>query len=834
MTVSRLKAKSTPLVGLTSHEVDEARRRFGRNEAASAATTSLVKLVAEVVSEPMFILLAVASLLYVLLGQWQEGLVLGLAMLLVAGISLLQTVRSNRALQALRALSQPQVSVLRNGTLLPVATEDVVVGDLIWLSEGQTVPADGILVNANDCSVDEAILTGESVPVAKTVPESDRFLAGTMLTSGSAYVRVTSVGEQTELGKLGRSLQSIEVEKTPLQRQINRFVQRMAWAGFGAFALVWGINFAHSGNWTTSLLLGLTIAMSVLPEEIPVAFSSFMALGAARMIRLGVLTRQPQTVESLGSATVICTDKTGTITQEGMTVIALYDGIAHELVPLNGNLSDSAKDLLVFARWASEPTPFDPMERAIESAYNTHFTAEIAPIQYEYPLEGTPPMMTHVYASGVGLVRVAGKGAIERIVRVCHLSEADAAEVLEQATSLARQGYRVLGVSGSAWPNPDFPADQDGFSWVFKGMIALENPPKNNARAVLDQFRQAGIAVKMITGDSPETARAIARQVALPNAGHFLTGEQVMALPEADLQAEVKRVTIFARMFPEAKLKVIRALKADGEVVAMTGDGVNDALALKAAHIGVAMGQRGTEVAKQAAALILVDDDLGGMVSAIAQGRRIYQNLKRAVGYIVSIHIPIILTVTVPLLFGWRYINLFSPIHVIFLELVMGPTCSIAFENEPAESGLMQRPPRRFTDTFFTASELGLNVLQGIVIAGVVLDVYHQTMLAGEAIDKVRTMAFVTLVLSNTWLTLVSRSNRESVVSTFRRPNSMFWLMLILTLVMLISTLVVPSVRSVVQFTELTESEMLRCFYGSFFGVLWIEGYKYWKRKSTL
>ncbi|RRB00008.1 cation-translocating P-type ATPase [Larkinella rosea] len=828
MANTRLPDFSFPLLGLTTSEVETARQRFGRNETESTDSASLLKLVVEVVSEPMFILLAVASLIYVLLRQWEEGLLLALAMLLVAGISLFQTVRSNRALQALRALSQNRVSVLRNGELLPVPIEEIVVGDLIWVSEGQTVPADGILVKANDCSVDEAILTGESVPVAKTAPAIDRFLAGTMLTSGSAYVRVTSVGTQTEVGKLGHTLQSIKVEKTPLQRQINGFVQRMAWVGFGAFALVWGINYSHSGDWATSLLLGLTIAMSVLPEEIPVAFSSFMALGAARMIRLGVLTRQPQTVESLGSASVICTDKTGTITQEGMTVVSLYDGKTRELVPLNATLSDSVKDVLVFARWASEPTPFDPMERAIESAYQTHCSQEIAAIQHEYPLDGTPPMMTHVY--GTGPVRVAGKGAVERIVRICHLSEVEKADILRQATRLAKQGYRVLGIAGSEWPDIDFPVNQDDFQWVFKGMIALENPPKANARAVLDQFHQAGITVKMLTGDSPETAQAIASQVAIPNSDHYLTGQQVMALSETELQMEVKRVTIFARMFPDAKLRVIRALKANGEVVAMTGDGVNDGPALKAAHIGVAMGRRGTEVAKQAAALVLVDDDLNAMVGAIAQGRRIYQNLKRAVGYIVSIHIPIILTVTVPLLFGWRYVNLFSPIHIIFLELVMGPTSSIAFENEPAEPGLMRQRPRRFTDTFFTAGELGLNMLQGVLIALVVLGIYYQAMLAGAAIDKVRTMTFVTLVLSNVWLTLVNRSKRESVLSTIRRPNSLFWLMLFLTLLMLMLTLVVPTVRRVVQFTEVTEKEMLHCFYWSLSGVVWIEGYKYWKR----
>ncbi|MCX6217216.1 cation-translocating P-type ATPase [Spirosoma sp.] len=823
MTPTNDPSVSLPFTVLQDAEVKASRQQFGSNRLATHESQTGWRLFVEIVSEPMFILLAVASSLYVILGQWQEGTVLGVAMVLVSAISFFQSIRSDRALQALRQLAQPTVSVFRDGQQQHLPVEELVVGDVIWLTEGQTVPADGLLLQASDCAVDEAILTGESVPVDKTVPDTDRFLSGTLLTSGSAYVRITAVGEATELGKLGHSLQAIEVEKTPLQQQITQFVQRMAFVGFGAFALVWGINFAQSGDRVTALLLGLTIAMSILPEEIPVAFSSFMALGAARMVRFGVLTKQPQTVESLGSATVICTDKTGTITQDGMVLARLYDYSADAVVSLTDALTPSAGEVLAYARWASEPTPFDTMEQAILVAYEAHFIPVVYPLQHEYPLGGTPPMMTHVYAAGTGPVRVAGKGAVERIVQICRLSAAETANVLVQATELARLGYRVLGVAGSDWPNEDYPASQDEFAWSFKGLIALENPPKANARSVIQQFNQAGIVVKMITGDSPETACAIARQVDLPNADRMLIGQQVMGLPEAELQAEVKQVNVFARMFPEAKLRVIRALKANGEVVAMTGDGVNDGPALKAAHIGVAMGRRGTEVAKQAASLVLVNDDLGGMINAIAQGRRIYQNLKRAVGYIVSIHIPIILTVTIPLLVGWRYINLFSPVHVIFLELVMGPTCSIAFENEPAERNLMEQRPRPFADTFFTASELGVSVVQGVAIAGAVLSVYWQGMHAGNSIENVRTMTFVTLVLSNIWLTLVSRSGREPVWQTVRRPNPLLWLMLSITLLLLISALLFPPMRALAKFAELTPAAFGQCLLWSCLGVGWIE-----------
>ncbi|MFC5411753.1 cation-translocating P-type ATPase [Larkinella bovis] len=822
---------SPALTGLRSQEVEPARQQFGTNEWESSESQTGWRLLLEVVSEPMFILLAGAALLYVLLGQWEEGVVLGVAMGLVAGISVFQTVRSNQALQALRRLSQPTVSVVRDGQTGPLPVAELVVGDLVWLTEGQTVPADGLLVQANDCSVDEAVLTGESVSVPKTVPGSDRFLAGTLLTSGSAYVQLTAVGKQTELGKLGYSLQSIETEKTPLQRQISRFVQRMALAGFGAFLLVWGINFRQSHDWVSSLLLGLTIAMSVLPEEIPVAFSSFMALGAARMVKLGVLTRQPQTVESLGSATVICTDKTGTLTEDGMTLRHVFDG--QKITPLTHPLSESARTVLTYARWASEPEPFDPMEQAIVRAYQEAVSSQTPVIEHEYPLEGNPPMMTHVYDARSGLVRVVGKGAVERIVRVCHLPEDQTANILRLANELAKEGYRVLGVAGSEWSTAPYPDRQDDFPWSFKGLIALENPAKANAKTVVEQFNQAGISVKMITGDSAETARAIANQVAIQATDRVLTGQEVMALPDTDLQTVVRQVNVFARMFPDAKLRVIRALKANGEVVAMTGDGVNDGPALKAAHIGVAMGRRGTEVAKQAASLVLVNDDLGGMVEAIAQGRRIYQNLKRAVGYIVSIHIPIILTVTLPLLLGWQYINLFSPVHVIFLELVMGPTCSIAFENEPSEPGLMQQRPRRLTDTFFTAAELGLSVLQGLVIALAVLAVYFWSMQAGASMNVVRTQVFTTLVLSNIWLTLVSRSSQKPALKTLGRPNSLFWLMLGLTVLMLALAHGFPPLRHLAQFVILTPAEWIPCLLSSLVGVLWIDGLKYIRYRAT-
>ncbi len=837
-----MQTATPPAQGLTDEAVARSRAEHGRNVLTTDASTGLFATMKEVATEPMFLLLLVACTVYFSLGRTEEAITLIVALLLVAGISVFQAIRSDRALGALRELTQPTAQVRRNGALTTVPVEDIVLGDAVQVQEGGRLPADGTIVDTNDFSVDESILTGESVAVIKTT--GDAVFAGTSTASGSAWLTVKAIGGQTELGRIGRSIDIIKTEKTPLQRQINQFVIRMAWIGVGAFALVWGVNYARSGDWVTALLFGLTLAMSILPEEIPVAFSSFMALGAARLSRMGVLTKQPQTVESLGSATVICTDKTGTITQDGMSVRQLYDGATDSLVLLPGEstapavmrhsdrpgtLSETAASVLAYARWASETDPFDPMEKAIVAAFvesNPKTAADPYPMVQEYPLAGTPPMMTHVRKSPNGEVVVAGKGAVEHILAVCHPEPTVIDHIRSVTKQLSESGYRVLGVARGTYQSPDFPAEQDEFTWSFLGLVALENPPKPNAGAVIQAFTEAGIQVKMITGDYPETAQAIARQVGLPGADTLVTGQQVMAMDVSMLRETSAQTAVFARMFPEAKLRVVNALKQNGEVVAMTGDGVNDGPALKAAHIGVAMGRRGTEVARQAASLVLVNDDLSSMVEAIAQGRRIYQNLKKAVAYIVSIHIPIILTVAVPLLANWTMENLFSPIHVIFLELVMGPTCSIAFENEPAEAGQMQKPPRPLTDTFLAGPELGRSIAQGLGISLAVLAVYYVAMQRGEPVAVVRTLVFSTLVLSNILLTLVNRSFTQSVFQTIRVPNPVLSLMLGLTFGLLLTTLFVPDARQLFGFATVSTSALGWCALAALGGVGWIEGYK--------
>ncbi len=814
--------------GLSDPAVAKSRAENGQNILAAKSGSNLFATIKEVVSEPMFLLLLVACGLYIALGEMPEALTLAVALLFVSGISIYQTIRSDEALGALRDLTQPKTKVWRNGILETIAVEAIVVGDAVMVAEGERIPADGAILDSNDFSLDESILTGESVSVTKA--RGDQVFAGTSSTTGSAEINITAVGLQTALGKIGKSIESISSEKTPLQLQVNRFVMNMAWIGIAAFILVFSFNFFRSRDWVTALLFGLTLAMSILPEEIPVAFSSFMALGAARLSRMGVLTKQPQTVESLGSATVICADKTGTITKNGMTVRSVYDGVTQkiEVLDASAKLSDSARGVLAFARWASETDPFDPMEKAIVSASLEAGSIPKVPypMVHEYPLAGTPPMMTHVRQSPNGEIIVAGKGALEHVLAVCR-PEPEIAERIRGVTKeLSDKGYRVLGVARGAQASTNYPINQDDFNWTFLGLVALENPPKENAGAVVRAFVEAGIRVKMITGDFPETAQAIARQVGLPNAESFVTGDQIMAMSESALQLEVSKTAVFARMFPEAKLRVVQALKRNGEVVAMTGDGVNDGPALKAAHIGVAMGHRGSEVARQAASLVLVNDDLSSMVDAVAQGRRIYQNFKKAVSYVVSIHIPIVLTVAVPLLANWPIANLLGPIHVIFLELVMGPTCSIAFENEPAEEGQMRQAPRALTATLFAGSELGRSITQGLGIALAVLTVYGFAMQRGEPEAVVRTLAFSTLVMSNILLTLVNRSLTLSIFQTLRVPNPTLWLMLGLTFALLLATLFFDPAQNLFGFAHVSPMNFAWCALAAFVGVCWIEVYK--------
>ncbi|MBP6828196.1 MAG: HAD-IC family P-type ATPase, partial [Saprospiraceae bacterium] len=720
------------LTGLSPAEVTESRNRHGSNQLYVRPKRHLWHMLKEVVTEPIFLLLVLACSLYFAIGDLSEAWLMVASVVFVILIEIVQEFRSEKALSALREFSQPRAVVIREGRRMEVPVEEIVVGDLVAMSEGERVAADGVLVQQSDLSVDEAILTGESLPVNKTVSEGENLLyQGTTVASGLGVAHIRSVGAQTEFGKLGKSIESIESDPTPLQRQISRFVKQMLIAGLVAFLVVFGINYFYADSFLSALLFSLAFALALVPEEIPVAFTTFMALGAYRMTKQQVLVKQPKTVESLGAATVICLDKTGTITENRMSVAEVSD------------FSGRGRTL-EYAMWASEPLPFDAMEKAIHEAYEKETTADIRAafnMVHEYPLSGVPPMMTHVYQNTAGERIIATKGAVERVVRVCKLTPAEQEKVMKQTMDMAGKGFRVLGVASASHDGEPYPAEQDDFLWHFEGLVALYDPPKKNIRQVIGQFYDAHISVKMITGDYPETALNIARESGIRVDAPALTGEAVMEMPPAQLQEASARTTVFARMFPDAKLRVVEALKANGEVVAMTGDGVNDGPALKAAQVGIAMGLRGTEIAKGAASMVLLDDDLAHMVKAVKTGRRIYNNLRKAIRYIISIHLPIVLVVLLPLLFGWPYLHMLMPIHVIFLELIMDPTCAVAFENEPAEANVLHKPPRTTSKNLFSWPELSMSLVQGLAITAGIFAMYHYAV--GQGKDEATTRSFV-------------------------------------------------------------------------------------------
>ncbi len=823
--------------GLLDAEVIQSRQQYGRNQSSTKVQSPLLKSLKDTVTEPMFILLGGAASIYFAVGQTHEAFFMTGAILLVSVISFYQDNRSRRALEALKKLTDPKAKCIRNGLLVDILMTEIVVGDYLVAEEGSLIAADGKIIQSNDFSLNESMLTGESFSVNKSVVSKDQVVfQGTQVASGQAVFIVTAIGDNTKLGKIGQSIQSIDEEKTPLHIQIGAFVRKMALIGAAVFLLVWGINYFSSHDFLDSLLKGLTLAMSILPEEIPVAFSTFMALGAWRLMKKGIVVKQTKTVESLGAATVICTDKTGTITENSMKLAYLVVADHPEyLSPREWQNNPEAVEVIRVAMFGSETTPFDPMEKALHQAYTETAIDDQRKkfkIVHEYPLDGKPPMMTHVFQSGDGVRVIASKGAPEAIVGVCNLDDAIRKQILTTVATLAGKGFRILGVAKSYFIGNNFPEKQQQLPFEFIGLVAFYDPPKANIKEVFKDFYDAGISVKIITGDNAVTTSAIASQAGFRGADKVLDGVDLEKLSDLELEEKVMDTNIFTRMFPEAKLRIITALKNRHQVVAMTGDGVNDGPALKAAHIGIAMGKRGSELARSAASLILSDDDLGKMVDAIASGRHIYTNLKKAIQYIISIHIPIILTVAMPLLLGWIYPNIFTPVHVIFLELIMGPTCSIIYESEPREANVMRQPPRKITQTFFSAKELGLSILQGLVIAGGTLTSYQLALAAGCSEDQVRTLVFVSLISANIFLTLSNRSFYYSILHTLRYKNWMMVSIILVTVLMVVLMLTVVPLRNFFSFARVEKLLLVKALAIGFLSIIWIEGYKIYIRSK--
>lgn len=822
------------LTGLSTRQVESSREKFGYNQVDAGKRNTWLSMLLDIIKEPMLLLLFAVAIIYLVVGNYAEAAFMLGAIIIVSAISFYQDNRSKNALAALEKLNEPQSTVIRNSIVLRIPTHEIAVGDLCIVEEGRMINADGQVVYSNDFSVNEASLTGESYSVFKSTETVDKMVySGTLVVSGLAVFEVEAIGSNTKLGMIGKSIEGIRTEISPLQQQISRFVRSMAIIGIAVFLMVWIYSYAETRSIIESLLAGLTLAMSVLPEEIPVAFTTFMALGAWKLMRDGIIIKRSTVVETLGSTTVICTDKTGTITENSMQLAEIYEYNGGKSYTREQFGEPALREVITYAMWASEPVPFDPMEKALHHAYE-----QSEPIDrrrefrmiHEYPLEGRPPMMTHVFEGPGGVRLVAAKGAPEAILAVSTLPDERKQALRNHIHGLGQKGYRVLGVAKSLSPK-EFPERQQELPFEFLGLVVFNDPPKKGIQEVFEQLYHAGIKVKVITGDNSDTTQAIAQQAGIINSTRPLNGSEIVNMPAHDLSATVRDVTLFTRMFPEAKLAVVDALKQNGEVVAMLGDGVNDAPALKAAHIGVAMGSKGTEIAKAAASLVITNDDLGKLITAIAAGRRIYSNIKKAIQYIISIHIPIILTVSLPIFLEWTFPHIFTPVHVIFLELIMGPTCSIVYENEPMEKNAMFRKPRKMTDTFLNWRELAISIVQGLIITAGVLFAYQYTVNEGGNEEKTRSVVFVTLVFANILLSYVNRSFYYSVVNTFRNRNYLLLGITVATLALTFAILFVPPLSRFFKVISLGFTEIAFSLMVALVSVAWFEVYKWVKRR---
>jgi Ca2+-transporting ATPase len=833
--------------GLTETEASRRLAEEGANELPSSARRGVFAIALEVVREPMFLMLVACGALYLLVGEPADAAMLLGFVFVVMGITIVQERRTERALEALRDLSSPRALVIRDARKRRIPGREVVRGDTMILAEGDRVPADALLRHAINVCADESLLTGESVAVRKSSAAGDVaaerpggddlpfVYSGTLITSGQAIAEVLSTGPRTELGKIGKALQGIGQESTLLQRETRSLVRTLALVGLSlctVVVLVYGLTRGNNAAaWMEGLMAGLTLAMATLPEEFPVVLTVFLALGAWRISRNRVLTRRMPAVETLGAATVLCTDKTGTLTLNRMTVRQLYaEGQIFDADASAGaGLPETFHKLLEYGILASKRDPFDPMEKALQGlgsrqlARTEHLHANWNLIR-EYPLSAQLLALSHVWRSPAGSDSViAAKGAPEAIVDLCHLGQAETEAIAAQVAAMANEGLRVLGVATARFTQSDLPEKQHDFGFDFLGLVGLADPVRPTVPEAIRECTTAGVRVIMITGDYPGTAQSIARQIGLPLPENCISGPELDAMSDEELIRRIRDVSIFARAVPEQKLRIVNALKANGEVVAMTGDGVNDAPALKAAHIGIAMGGRGTDVARESAGLVLLDDDFSSIVQAIKLGRRIYDNIRKAVAYILAVHVPIAGLSIIPVFFiDWPLLLL--PVHVVFLELIIDPACSLIFEAEAAEPGVMHRPPRKPTERLFNLKTVSVSLLQGMIVLGMILGVIAFSAALGHPEESGRrVLAFMVLVVANLALILTNRSWSRTILSMFGQPNSALWWVLSGATVGMSLIVSVPFLRTLFHFSALHPMDLILCIAVGAMSILWFE-----------
>jgi len=839
--------------GLSEHEAAQRLRRDGPNELPSSRKRSFWAIVYEVVREPMFLLLVACGIVYLFLGDKEEAFLLLGFVFVIIGITLYQERKTERALEALRDLSSPRARVIREGKQQRIAGREVVQGDILILNEGDRVPADAVVLSSVNLSVNESLLTGESVPVRKVAADSPLDMgrpggddlpfvySSTLVVQGQGIAQVQATGLQTEIGKIGKALQTVEQEKTPLQRETGLLVRRLALVGLSLCVLVVIVFGLTRGNWLNGLLAGITLAMAILPEEFPVVLTIFLALGAWRISQRQVLTRRVPAIETLGSTTVLCVDKTGTLTLNRMSVRKLFtEGEYWDVSRSTALMPEIFHGLLEFSILASQTDPFDPMEKAIRELgeqylAQTEHLHQNWTLVHEYPLSRELLALSRVWKSPGGSDYViAAKGAPEAIADLCHFHEEQTGDLNGHISAMAEEGLRVLGVARACLRETRLPGLQHDYTFEFLGLIGLADPVRPTVSEAVRECYEAGIRVVMITGDYPGTAQNVARQIGLVSRDPFILGSDLDCMDDSQLQDRIKTVSIFARVVPEQKLRLVDAFKANGEVVAMTGDGVNDAPALKSAHIGIAMGARGTDVARESSALVLLDDDFSSIVQAVKMGRRIFDNIKKAIAYIVAIHVPIAGISLIPVLLQWPLVLL--PVHVVFLELIIDPACSVVFEAEAEETGVMRRPPRNPKESLFSGRTLAMSLLQGASVLLIVLAVFGIALSRGLGESEARALTFTTLIIANLGLILTNRSWSRTILSTLRSPNRALWWVLGGATVFLGAVLCIPVLRSLFRLSTLHVIDLLICLSAGVVSILWFEGLKMvqsWRTRSS-
>ena len=843
--------------GLSQTQAAQRLAEEGPNELPSSRRRGTPAIAFEVLREPMFLLLVACGVVYLMLGEPKEALMLLGFVFVIMGITIIQERRTERALDALRDLSSPRALVIRDGQRKRIAGREVVRGDTIILTEGDRVPADAILRHSINLSADESLLTGESATVRKVAstdaqtssrPGGDDLPAvfsGTMVTQGQGAAEVIATGLRTEIGKIGKALQSLDPEKTLLQKENGRLVRNLAIVGLSLCAAVVVLYALTRGNtalsWKQGFLAGIATAMATLPEEFPVVLTIFLALGAWRISQKRVLTRRIPAIETLGAATVLCVDKTGTLTQNRMSISRLCaDGEVFDASRSAGkDLPEAFHRLAEFGILASKKDPFDPMEKALRELgasrlASTEHLHDNWSLVREYPLSPELLALSHVWQSpDKSKLMVAAKGAPEAIVDLCHLDAQRRQDLAGQVATMASEGLRVLGVArGRPGAKRDLPQNQHDFEFEFLGLVGLADPIRPTVPQAIQECYAAGVRVVMITGDYPATAQSIARQIGLKNVDEVITGPDLEQMSDEDLSERIGRTNIMARVVPEQKLRIVTALKARGEVVAMTGDGVNDAPALKAAHIGVAMGGRGTDVARESAGLVLLDDDFSSIVEAIRLGRRIFDNIKKAVSYIFAIHVPIAGLSLIPVFFAdWPLILL--PVHIVFLELIIDPSCTLIFEAEGAEPNAMARPPRSPRERLFGFKSLALSLLQGASVLAIVLAVFLTARSLGHSENNARGLTFAALVVANLGLILTNRSWSRTIPAMMKEPNSALWWVLGGATVFLAMVIYLPVLRDLFHFAPLHTLDVAICLLAGAVSVLWFEGLKMIRRAQA-